>query len=316
MLCFSDAALEDEGFVDEDSILVEIRSKDGTWPEEINSLYKDRRASTLPQTTISAPAGITGLNNLGNTCYMNAAIQCLSNTKILSAYFNRNCHLHEINRTNPLGRKGHFAKRFGDLIREMWAGNTRTVAPIKLRWTIGRYNSSFSNMQQQDSQEFLAFLLDGLHEDLNRVTTKTYVELKDSDGRPDIVVSQEADQNHSARNKSIVVDLFTGQLKSKVTCKVCGHESVKFDPFQYLSLPLPMESSVHVDVIVIRQNGSIPIKYGLTMDMEARYSDLKKSLSQLCQIETPNLILVDIVQSQFRVSKFRQDCSSGGKIVI
>ena len=232
---------------------------------------------------------------------MNAAIQCLSNTKILSMYFNRNCHLHEINRTNPLGMKGHVAKRFGDLVREMWSGNTRTVAPIKLRWTIGRYNTSFSSLQQQDSQEFLAFLLDGLHEDLNRVTTKKYVELKDSDGRPDIVVSQEAEQNHSARNKSIVVDLFTGQLKSKVTCNVCGHESVKFDPFQYLSLPLPMESSVHLDVIVIRQDGSIPIKYGLTMDMEARYSQLKKCLSQLCQIETQNLILVDIVQSQFRV---------------
>ena len=298
----SDAALEDEGFVDEDSILVEVRSKDGTWPEEINSLCKDRRASTLPPTAFSAPTGITGLNNLGNTCYMNAAIQCLSNTKILATYFNKNCHHHEINRTNPLGMKGHKAKRFGDLVREMWAGNTRAVAPIKLRWTIGRYATNFSGFQQQDSQEFLAFLLDGLHEDLNRVTTKNYVELKDSDGRPDIEVSQEAELNHSARNKSIVVDLFTGQLKSKVTCKVCGHESVKFDPFTYLSLPLPMESSVHIDVIVKRQDGTVPIKYGLTMDMEARYSNLKKSLSQLCQIPTQNLILVDIVHSQFRVS--------------
>jgi uncharacterized protein (DUF983 family) len=45
------------------------------------------------------------------------------------------------------------------------------------------------------------------------------------------------------------VDLFHGQLKSKVTCKVCGHESVRFDPFNYLSLPLPMESYVHVQVI-------------------------------------------------------------------
>lgn len=45
------------------------------------------------------------------------------------------------------------------------------------------------------------------------------------------------------------MDLFHGQLKSKVTCKVCGHESVRFDPFNYLSLPLPMESYVHVQVI-------------------------------------------------------------------
>jgi hypothetical protein len=45
------------------------------------------------------------------------------------------------------------------------------------------------------------------------------------------------------------VDLFHGQLKSKVTCKVCGHESVRFDPFNYLSLPLPMESYVPVQVV-------------------------------------------------------------------
>lgn len=51
------------------------------------------------------------------------------------------------------------------------------------------------------------------------------------------------------RNKSIVVDLFHGQLKSKVTCKKCGHESVRFDPFNYLSLPLPMESYVCLQVI-------------------------------------------------------------------
>ena len=56
-------------------------------------------------------------------------------------------------------------------------------------------------------------------------------------------------ENHLARNRSVVVDLFYGQLKSKVTCKVCGHESVKFDPFTSLSLPLPMETSVHIEAI-------------------------------------------------------------------
>ncbi|QQP36552.1 Ubiquitin specific peptidase 32, partial [Caligus rogercresseyi] len=165
--------------------------------------------------------------------------------------------------------KGHIAKRFGDLVRDMWSGEARTIAPIKLRWTIGRYRQHFSGFQQQDSQELLAFLLDGLHEDLNRVTEKPYMELKDSAGRPDDEVAAEAWESHSGRNKSIIVDLFHGQLKSKVTCKVCGHESVRFDPFTYLSLPLPMESSVHIEVILIRQDGSIPSKYGLTLDMDS-----------------------------------------------
>lgn len=95
----------------------------------------------------------------------------------------------------------------------------------------------------------LAFLLDGLHEDLNRVHDKPYVELSDSEGRPDIVVAQEAWENHLLRNRSIVVELFHGQLKSKVTCGVCKRESVRFDPFNYLSLPLPLESYVHIEVV-------------------------------------------------------------------
>ena len=60
-----------------------------------------------------------------------------------------------------------------------------------------------------------------------RVTDEPYVELKDSEGRPDMVVVVVAWENHSLRNKAIIVDLFHGQL----TCKVCGHESVRCDPF-------------------------------------------------------------------------------------
>ena len=59
------------------------------------------------------------------------------------------------------------------------------------QWTIGKYAPRFNGFQQHDSQELLSFLLDGLHEDLNRVHDKPYVELKDSDGRPDEIVAQE-----------------------------------------------------------------------------------------------------------------------------
>jgi ubiquitin carboxyl-terminal hydrolase 6/32 len=115
------------------------------------------------------------------------------------------------------------------------------------------------------------------------------------------VVAKEAWENHVLRNKSIIVDLFHGQLKSKVTCKVCRHESVRFDPFTYLSLPLPVESHIHIEVIVIRQDGSVPVKYGLTLDMEARHAAIKPQLARLCKIAPVNLIIVDIVRSQFRV---------------
>ncbi len=60
--------------------------------------------------------------------------------------------------------------------------------------------------------------------------------------------SSQAWENHLRRNRSIVVDLFHGQLRSQVKCKTCGHISARFDPFNFLSLPLPMDSSMHLEI--------------------------------------------------------------------
>lgn len=56
-------------------------------------------------------------------------------------------------------------------------------------------------------QEMLSFLLDGLHEDLNKVKQKPYIESKDSDGRPDDEVAEEMWKYHKARNDSVIVDV-------------------------------------------------------------------------------------------------------------
>ena len=62
-----------------------------------------------------------------------------------------------------------------------------------MQWTIGKYAPRFNGYQQHDAQELLAFLLDGLHEDLNRV--HTYVELSDT---ARVVVAQEVNQRDRA----------------------------------------------------------------------------------------------------------------------
>uniref|UniRef100_A0A4W5K153 Ubiquitin carboxyl-terminal hydrolase 32 n=1 Tax=Hucho hucho TaxID=62062 RepID=A0A4W5K153_9TELE len=241
-----DHSLEGLKIPDEQYMVIEVRSKDMSWPEEMSFIANNNR---MNRHNVPTEKGATGLSNLGNTCFMNSSIQCVSNTKPLTDYFTSGNHLYELNRTNPIGMRGHMAKCYGDLVQELWSGTQKNLAPLKLRWTIAKYAPRFNGFQQQDSQELLAFLLDGLHEDLNRVHEKPYVELKDSDGRPDWEVASEAWENHLRRNRSIVVDLFHGQLRSQVKCKTCGHVSARFDPFNFLSLPLPMDNSMHLEII-------------------------------------------------------------------
>ena len=85
----------------------------------------------------------------------------------------------------------------------------------------------------------MSFLLDGLHEDVNLVKEKQWVETLEADGANDAKDADEAWGRHLKRNNSRVVDLFGGQLRSHVTCNVCGKESVTFDPMTSISLPLP-----------------------------------------------------------------------------
>ncbi|XP_066551638.1 ubiquitin carboxyl-terminal hydrolase 32 isoform X2 [Amia ocellicauda] len=292
-----DHTLEGLKIQDEQHLVIEVRNKDMSWPEEMSFIAN---SSKMDRHKVPTEKGATGLSNLGNTCFMNSSIQCVSNTKPLTQYFISGRHLYELNRTNPIGMRGHMAKCYGDLVQELWSGTQKNVAPLKLRWTIAKYAPRFNGFQQQDSQELLAFLLDGLHEDLNRVHDKPYVELKDSDGRPDWEVASEAWENHLRRNKSIVVDLFHGQLKSQVKCKTCGHISARFDPFNFLSLPLPMDSYMHLEITVIKLDGSTPVRYGLRLNMDEKYTGLKRQLSELCSLKPEQILLAEVHTSNIK----------------
>jgi ubiquitin carboxyl-terminal hydrolase 8 len=185
--------------------------------------------------------GLTGIRNFGNTCFMNSILQCLTSTEKLVNFFLDDKYKMDLNRTNNLGFRGEIADEFYVIVKAIWGGNYRIISPFILRSTIGQFNQQFISNDQQDSQELLLFLLDGLHEDLNRIVRRPKIaEIKDDETEKmsDRDAANASWNIHLSINNSIIVDLFQGQFKSTVTCSTCSKKSVKFDAFMYLTLPL------------------------------------------------------------------------------
>ncbi|XP_044486865.1 ubiquitin carboxyl-terminal hydrolase 9-like isoform X2 [Mangifera indica] len=243
--------------------------------------------------------GLAGLQNLGNTCFMNSALQCLVHTPRLVDYFLQD-YSDEINTKNPLGMHGELAIAFGELLRKLWSSGRTTIAPRAFKGKLARFAPQFSGYNQHDSQELLAFLLDGLHEDLNRVKQKPYIEMKDSDGRPDEEVANECWINHKARNDSLIVDVFQGQYKSTLVCPVCNKISITFDPFMYLTLPLPSTVTRSMTVTVFYADGStLPMPFTVTVMKHGCCKDLISALSTVCCLKSDeSLLLAEVYNHQ------------------
>ena len=203
------------------------------------------------QTVLSAEevSGLIGLTNLGNTCFFNSALQCLLNTPPLVDYFMNDLHKKELNVKSVLGSKGAVTTAFANLCKQYWSTeDIDAINPKELLRVISDFASQFAQGTQEDCHEFLAFLLDMIHEDLNRVHKKPYIEGKDYYDNKLEEHAFESWRNYLLRNKSIIVDLFQGQSKSTLKCLRCGLTSHKFEPFMYLSLPIP-ETHSHSNII-------------------------------------------------------------------
>jgi ubiquitin C-terminal hydrolase len=197
----------------------------------------------------SSNNGKVGLSNLGNTCYMNSSIQCLSNTYELTRFFLDRKYKDLIDREwkNPLGTEGRLVKAWAKLTGEMWRSNQQVVRPELFKRFLGEYNVTFQGYGQHDSQECINTILDFISEDLYKGEKKPYVEQTETEGKSDEVASYEAWNKHILRNESFIQDLFAGQFRSKLTCSVCKRVSITFDPFSMVSVPIVSVNYVEVD---------------------------------------------------------------------
>lgn len=153
-----------------------------------------------------------------------------------------------INVNNVLGTKGQLANTICQLFQVLWSESYQFVSPVSFRVcyhlraasvqrtnlegfrqdAICHFAPQFRGTEQHDSQEFLAFLLDGLHEDLNMVKVKpkpiefTPEREEALETLPTKVASEKEWDIYLMRDNSLIVQWFQGQYRSRLQCLTCG----------------------------------------------------------------------------------------------
>lgn len=211
----------------------------------------------------------------------------------------------DLNPSNPLSHGGHVASAYALLLKEIYSPRaTASFAPRNFKNTIGKYGPSFSGYQQQDSQEFLLFLLDGLQEDLSRIHKKPYIEKPDSTDEmvnDPVALRAMADKCwdiYQARNDSVITDLFAGMYKSTVVCPNCDKVSIIFDPFNNLTLQLPIEN-LWSRVIYFFPLHSRPIRVSVDIDKNARFMALKEYVATKVGVDAKKTVVAEIYKCRF-----------------
>ena len=214
--------------------------------------YAPRAAAAAgppPRPPTSSPSrGIAGLGNLGNTCFMNSILQCLSHVPPLRRYFTSGEFGDHLSGLPSARSRVAVTEALGGLLAELWrqppvppecSGAQTYLVPARLKRAVAAAAPRFEGYDQHDSHELLSFLVDAMVEGTNGVTARLpYRELDDRAATSDAATADDWWEYHTARADSAVWRLFAGQLKTVVTCSACGGESRAFDPFLDLQVAL------------------------------------------------------------------------------
>ncbi|KAL5698925.1 ubiquitinyl hydrolase 1 [Ranunculus cassubicifolius] len=160
-----------------------------------------------------------GLENLGNTCFLNSVLQCLTYTEPFAAY------LHSGKHKSSCQVVGFCAMcAIQNHVRRVLQYSGKILAPKHLVVNMSRISRNFRYARQEDAHEYMVNLLESMH--------KCCLPLGFPTEAP------------SAYEKSLVYKIFGGRLRSQVKCTECSYESNKYDPILDLSLEIAKASSL------------------------------------------------------------------------
>jgi len=196
-----------------------------------------------------------GLDNLGNTCFMNSILQCLLHVEPLIQFFLRPNLESNLNLASP--KKGALALSFRQLVHDVYKKRSSTsVSPASIQKAVCAHAPYLMDYQQQDSQEFLRFLLDGMSEDLCRKhseqqesniagesTTSPGLNLRSS--LPLLPQSSVSPATSSGKQKSSGVLEFSRTLPTNLHSLNSGSTDGTVHSISAQNSPVPARTSVH-----------------------------------------------------------------------
>ena len=229
----------------------------------------------------------SGLVNLGNSCYMSAAMQCLACLAPLKKFFVREDHQPDI---NPLSSyEGTMAREFGAALRAMSAVRRSPMSLMALKSKVGEFHHEFMGSRQHDSHEFLMFLLTWLHEDLVGGDLST---LRNSGEFPWLDASKQPTKECSA-----ISLLFEGEYAHTIKCGNCFYKSTSQEPFKILSLSIPVSGECTLTNLMEYSRQDCSIRYCCPGCNKNETSTRKTLINKL-----PPILIIHLNRFEFDIS--------------
>lgn len=189
--------------------------------------------------------GVCGLQNLGNTCYINLIVQVFSGIPQF---------LHILRVCCKRSKAGRLSRALTSLLKSFETEGERILQPYNFLETLSVLKPEFKiRIEQQDAQELLLFMLDKLHEENSQSPEREGEEYL-KQWKIDIsATDRDAYLNWynsliEREKRSCINDMVQGHLQSKLRCNTCSYESITYSLFTVLSLPIPPSSSTTVDL--------------------------------------------------------------------
>lgn len=237
--------------------------------------------------------GISGLVNLGNTCFLNSVLQSLLHTPMFAELFTGASVVSFIN-PSKTKEKDLLTLELNTLGKEMVNSKISKVSPVHFHKKFLKKFPMFSGSEQHDCHECLSLLLDSLHQELIRIgeDSITIPLVLENPADKQIEIKEADDQWKSLQGNrgSLVSDVCGGQTRTTLSCENCGHRKVLFEIFNNLSLPIPAKMEIPLNITVVLLSESF-VQVTVVISRFAKIAELVEEVSKLVYLPKEKIVI-------------------------